>query len=207
MEFLLLLALVIANGLFAMSEMAIVSARRARLQNRADKGDARARAALQLSADPNRFLSAVQIGITLIGIMAGDLGGSTLAQGLADFIRTSIPALAYSADAIGVALIVALTTYLSLVIGELVPKRLALRYPEAIASFVARPMGLLARLATPLVWALSISTGAILRLLGVRNNQESPVSEGEILSMIRLGIHQGVFGKDLAKMKKIWSKV
>jgi len=193
MELLFLLALVILNGLFSMSEMALVSARRARLQPLADEGDKGAQAAIQLMEHPDRFLSTIQIGITLIGVLAGVFGGASLAEPLANTIRTNIPALAPYAAALGPALIVAFTTYLSLVLGELVPKRLALQNPERLARMVGIPMKWLSRFASPLVSVLSFSTGIVIRLMGVRNSDEPSVTEIEVLSMIEQGIEGGVF--------------
>ncbi|MCA9892113.1 MAG: HlyC/CorC family transporter [Anaerolineae bacterium] len=199
MEILIILALILLNGVFALSEMAIVSARRGRLQADLEDGDQRAQTALDLSKDPTRFLSTVQIGITLVGILAGAFGGSTLASGIADAIRDAVPSLAASADAIGVAIVVGLITYMSLVFGELVPKRLALRYPETIAKFVARPMQIISLLTTPIVWFLTTSTNLTVRLLGVRSDGSDTVSEAEVISLMREGVGAGVFdeGEDV----------
>ena len=141
MELLIILVLIVLNGLFSMSEAAVISARKARLQQKVEKGDQGAREALALAQEPNRFLSTVQVGITLIGIMTGAFGGATLAAPIAALIRPT--ALGRYADAIGFGIVVLITTYLSLIIGELVPKRLALHSPERIASAIARPMKLL----------------------------------------------------------------
>ena len=134
-EIIVILLLIVVNGLFAMSEIAIISARKARLQQKADEGDHRARIALDLAETPNRFLSTVQIGITLIGILAGAFGGATLAEDLGAYL-SRIPPLKPYGEAIGLAIVVLATTYLSLVIGELVPKRLALNSPERIAAVI-----------------------------------------------------------------------
>lgn len=192
-ELLIILALIVLNGVFAMSEMAIVSARRARLQAMAEEGDEAAQRALELAESPNRFLSTVQIGITLIGILAGAFGGASLSESLAVWLSTSFPILADIARALSTALVVGFTTYLSLVIGELVPKRLALQNAEAIAVVVVRPMSLLSTLATPIVWLLGKSTSLVLTLLGVRENNNSSVTEGEVLSLVREGTTSGVF--------------
>jgi putative hemolysin len=200
MELVILTVLIIFNGIFSMSEAALLSSRRARLQTQADEGNTGAKAALQLMDDPNRFLSTVQIGITLIGTIAGVFGGSTLADNLAENIRRDIPSLAEYADAIGVALIVGLTTYLSLVIGELVPKRLALQSPERISSTVAAPMRLLSTLATPLVAVLGVSTTFVIRLMGVKPSDDPEVTETEVLSMIEQGIDIGVFASTEQEM-------
>lgn len=193
MELLILLGLVILNGLFAMSEMSLVSARRTRLQALADEGDKRAKTALQLMEHPDRMLSTVQIGITLIGVLAGVFGGSTIAEHLAQSLKQQFPTLTPYADAIGAASTVGLTTYLSLVIGELVPKRLALQNPERLARIAANPMKWLSRFASPLVAFLSFSTNLVIRVLGVRPPDEPAVTEVEVLSMIEQGIEGGVF--------------
>jgi putative hemolysin len=191
-EILIIVLLVLLNGVFAMSEIAVVSARKARLQQLAREGKAGARAALALAAEPTRFLSTVQIGITLVGILAGAFGGATLAEQLADRL-SAIPGLARYSEAIGVAIIVVAISYLSLVVGELVPKRLALTNPEKVASAVARPMRTLATLAAPVVQLLSLSTNAILRVLVPRPPAEQPVTEEEIKILIEQGAQSGVF--------------
>ena len=140
MELLILIGLIVLNGVFALSELAVVSTRKARLQEKIDGGDAGAAAALDLAENPNRFLSTVQVGITLIGIVAGAFGGSALAQPLADLLRQAVPALEPYTSEIAFTLVVLFTTYLSLVIGELVPKRIALSDPERFASLIATPV-------------------------------------------------------------------
>jgi putative hemolysin len=192
-ELLLLLALLILNGLLAMSELAVVSARKLRLQQRAEAGDTAAGAALALANEPSRFLSTIQIGITAVGILAGAFGGATLTKELDGFFGT-IPALAEHREALSFGLVVVGITYLSLIIGELVPKQVALSNPERIAAFIARPMQLLSRLAAPLVWLLSVSTEAVLRLLRVRPYSEEEVSDDEIKLLIQQGTHSGAFG-------------
>jgi putative hemolysin len=192
LEILLLLLLVIANGVFALSEIAMISARRARLQHRAEQGDAGARVALELVREPTRFLSTVQIGISLVGILAGAFGGATLAEAIADRIE-QIPALAPYGEAVGLAVVVVGVTYLSLVIGELAPKRLALRNPEQVAARVARPMRWLSRLASPAVRVLSWSTDVLFLLLRVRPAADLPVSAEEIKILVEQGATSGVF--------------
>lgn len=192
LEVLILFVLILANGLFAMSEAAVISARKARLQQRANTGDAKARAALDLANEPGTFLATIQIGITLIGILAGAFGGATLARHLAAAFK-DISFLARYADALGLAVVVLIITYLSLIIGELVPKSLALSRPEDIAASVAGPMGLLAKLAAPLVFTLSASTNLVLRLFGVAASVESPVTEEEINVMIDQGTDLGAY--------------
>lgn len=191
-EALLVFLLILANGVFAMSEMAVVSARKSRLQQMADKGDLSAVTALDLATNPDRLLSTVQIGITLIGILAGAFGGATIAEQLGVKID-QIPALAGYGNAVGLALVVIVITYLSLIVGELVPKRLALANPERIAALMARPMRLLSKLATPLVAFLSISTNAVFKILGIRPSDEPPVTEEEIKILIDEGTRAGVF--------------
>jgi putative hemolysin len=193
LEILVILLLMIANGLFSMSEMAIVSARRARLQELVEQGNANARAALELANSPNRFLSTVQIGITLIGILTGAFGGATLANSLSPYIQL-IPFLRQSSETVAFGLVVLLITYLSLIIGELVPKRLALSNPERIATAVAIPMRGIARLASPLVHLLSLSTEAVLKLLRADVASGEPlVTEEEIKVLVRQGTEAGMF--------------
>jgi putative hemolysin len=175
-EVVFIVLLIVANGVFALAEVAVVASRKARLQQRSQEGDSKARAALQLVESPNRFLATVQIGITLVGIFAGAFGGATLSKSVASALR-SIPALAPYADSLGLGLVVLAITYLSLVIGELVPKRIGMHSPERIASVVAVPMRALSIVASPLVSFLGFSTDAVLRLIGLRASQEPPVSK------------------------------
>ena len=191
-QIVILLLLLFANGVFAMSELAIASSRKARLQQRAESGDPGAQAALDLANDPGRFLSSVQIGITLIGILTGAFGGASLGGALGE-VFAGVPFLVPYSNALGVGLVVAIITYLSLIIGELVPKQLALNNPEGIAARVARPMRTLARLTSPLVSLLSASTAGVLRLLGVRPSSDPGVTEEEITILIEQGARAGVF--------------
>jgi putative hemolysin len=188
----LLLLLIILNGVFAMSEMAIASSRKTRLQQLAADGNAGAAAALRLAAEPNQFLATVQIGITLIGIVTGFFGGSALSAPVARQLNR-VPALAPYSDLISILLVVGLVTYLSLVVGELVPKRLALQSPERLAALVAPPMTLLSRVASPIVRLLGASSEFILRVLRVRNAEDSPVTEEEIAILLQEGTAAGVF--------------
>jgi putative hemolysin len=192
LEILAILFLLIANGVFAMSETAVIAARKARLQQRAEEGDVKAAEALKLASDPNQFLSTVQIGITLVGIFAGAFGGATLAEKLSVSLR-AVPALRPYSDTLALVLVVLAITYLSLVIGELVPKRLALINPERVAASVAAPMRLLSVAAAPAVKVLTLSTDGILRLAGIRPSQEPPVTEEEIRVLIDQGTEAGVF--------------
>ena len=183
LEALLVLVLVLFNGFLAMSELAIVSARRSRLQTLARAGNAGAATALTLMETPGRFLSSVQIGITLVGVLAGAFSGATIARDVA-VLLTSFGMPASTADSIGLVLVVAAITYLSLILGELVPKQMALRNAEAVAAAVARPMQILARLASPVVWFLDLSSRLILRAVGGRQVPDSSITEDEIKQMI-----------------------
>lgn len=191
-ESVIILALILLNGVFALSEMAVVSARKARLQRRADEGDAGAGAALALANEPGNFLSSVQIGITLIGVLAGAFGGATIASELAHGLE-SIPALAPYAGAISVGIVVLVITYLTLVLGELAPKRFALSKPARVAASIAQPMRVLTRLLAPLAHVLSLSAEAVLRLLGQKPTEDPPVTEEEIRIMLEEGAEIGVF--------------
>lgn len=191
-ETLVVLLLIVLNGAFAMAEIAIISARRARLEQQADNGDRRARLALDLGADPNRFLSAIQIGITLIGILAGAVGGATIARTVDGYLG-KIPWLAPYSYVVSLTLVVLVITYLSLVIGELVPKRLAMNSPERIAASVSGPVRAFAVLTAPFVHLLSLSTELVLRIFGVRPSEEPPVTEDEIRILIEQGTEAGVF--------------
>ncbi len=192
MEILIIVLLTLLNGVLAMSELAIVSARPARLQPYKEKGDNRAQIVLDLMESPNQFLSTIQLGITLIGILAGAFGGATFAHTIAGWL-SRIALLAPASEALGFAIVVLLTTYLSVVIGELVPKRLALHNPERTALLVAPWMRWLSRLGTPVVNGLSISTDAILALLRQRDSSEPTVTEAEVKALIEEGIKVGVF--------------
>lgn len=191
-ELLVIIALTIINGVLAMSELAIASSKRVRLQQLADEGNQGALRALELSASPNRFLSTVQIGITLVGIMMGAFAGATLSKELAGLIAR-VPLLAGVSEVIALILVVMFSTYISLVIGELVPKRLAMQNPERFASLVAPSMIRLSLLTSPFVYILSISTDAALRLLRAQNMDEHPVTEEEIQALLQQGIQGGVF--------------
>jgi putative hemolysin len=191
-EILIVLLLIVVNGVFAMSEIAVLSARRARLRGRADAGDAAARRALELTQHPNRFLSTVQIGITLVGVFAGAYGGASIARRL-DAQLGRYPALEPYSEQLALGIVVLVIVYLSLVLGELVPKRIALTAPERIASRVAGPMHVLSIAAAPIVKVLSVSTDLTLRILNVRRSEEPPVSEEEIGAMLRQGIEAGIF--------------
>jgi putative hemolysin len=192
LELLVILCLVLINGVFASSELALVSARRARLQQQADSGSAGARVALDLSDTPNRYLSTINLGLTVIGILTGVFGGATLAVSISRWLADVRYIGGYS-GAISILLVVALTTYLTMVIGELAPKRLGLRYPEVISVRVARPMRALSVIAAPVVTLLSVSTDAVLRLLRVDPSAGVPVTEEDVKHMIHEGARAGVF--------------
>ena len=188
----LLFVLIVLNGVFAMSEIAIVSSKRARLMQMADAGSTGAGHALTLASEPTRFLSSVQVGITSIGILNGAIGQGAIAGRLRTTLE-QVPALAPYADTLSLGLMVVVLTYVSLIIGELVPKRLALTHPEAIASVIARPMDVLATVARPLILLLSASTDSILRLFGVRQVAQPGVTVEEIRVMLEQGAEEGVF--------------
>lgn len=191
-EALIIILLIIANGVFSMSELAIVSARKVRLEQWAKEGNPKAKAALRLISSPNNFLSTVQVGITLIGILSGALGGATVAQTLQKQLDKVTFLQPYS-DTISFTIVVGIITYLSLVVGELVPKRLAMSNAEQIACSVAPPMRFLANFGKPIIFLLSASTDALLGLMGIQDTEESQVTEEEIKVMIAQGAESGMF--------------
>jgi len=184
--------LILANGVFSMSEMAVVSSRKARLRQRADDGSKGAAVALQLAENPHDFLSTVQVGITLIGTLAGAFGGATVAEKVAVYLK-QFPAIAAHADTIAISVVVLVITYLSLIIGELVPKNLALSNAEGIASAVAPPMRLLSKIGSPVVAFLTLSTKLVTKLLPFRPNADAPVTEEEVKVLIAQGTEHGTF--------------
>jgi putative hemolysin len=192
LELSVVVLLILLNGIFALSEIAVVSARKTRLQQWAEDGNVRARAALELANNPNQFLATIQIGITLIGILAGAFSGATIANHLA-VILNNIPWLAAYSHPLSLALVVLVITYLSLIVGELVPKRLALNNPERLAVAIATPMQGLSRVAYPAVHLLGLSTEFLLRALGVKPSTEPPVTEEEIRALIEQGTQAGMF--------------
>lgn len=193
---LLLFALIVINGIFSMSELAIVSARKARLESYAEDGSKGAKAAIKLSEDPNQMLSTIQIGITIIGIVTGLYGGAVFSDPLAQWFKGAFPEITPYADTISTVIIVAIITYLSLVVGELVPKRIALNNPERISIIIARPMNSFSTISKPLVALLSVSTAVMLKMLGVEQKSEEPVTEEEIKIMLSQGAALGVFEKE-----------
>lgn len=193
-ELVIVVLLILINAFFAMSELALVSARRARLQGMAEQGHRGARAALTLAEDPNRLLSTVQVGITLVGIFAGAFGGATLSEPLRDWLAP-LPVVGPWADGLSFALVVVAITYFSLIVGELVPKRIALNHAEAIASRVARPMQTVAAVGAPIVWLLQRSTELVLKLLGISAVPAQTVTEEEVKTLIAEGTEAGVFAE------------
>ena len=192
LEITLILFLVIANGVFAMAEIAIVSSRKPRLRTRAEEGDRRAAVALALAESPNDFLSTVQIGITLVGILAGVFGGATIAEELGVYFD-AYPAIAPHGETLGLVIVVLVITYLSLVIGELVPKRIALTSPERIGAAMAPFMRGLSRFARPAVWFLSLSTATVVKMLRIPRSNDPAVTEEELTTMLELGRKTGEF--------------
>jgi putative hemolysin len=204
-----LFVLFVLNGAFAMSEIAIVSSRRARLQQLSDGGSAGARQALTLASEPTRFLSSVQVGITSVGILSGAIGEAAIADRLRPWAER-IPVLAPYADVVATVTMVAVLTYASLIVGELVPKRLALQKPERVAAAIARPMKIVATVAGPLVWVLSATTDAILRVFGISQVKQPGVSVDEVRVMLKQGAEQGVLEPAESKWHRtfsIWTSV
>lgn len=189
----LILFLIVLNGVFALSEIAIVSSRRARLQQRVNEGDLSAMKALKLAENPNTFLSTVQVGITLIGVMAGAVGGSNLSISLGGFIERTLRFSAETAHTIAFTIVVILITLVSIVIGELIPKRLALHKPEEIARVIAGPMEVFSFIFSPMVSVLSWITDMIMKLIGVNPHEHVPVTEEELSVLLDQGTQAGVF--------------
>ncbi len=198
-EIFFILLLIVVNGVFSGSEIAVVSARKVRLEQMASRGDNKAGLALKLANSPNNFLSTVQIGITLIGILSGAVGGATIAQRLKPLFDAIAFLRPYS-EGLSVVIVVTIITYLSLVIGELVPKRIALNNPEQIARSIAKPMRLLSKVASPFVRVLSVSTEGLLKLLGIRASEEPPVTEEEIKVLIAQATQLGTFEESEQEM-------
>lgn len=187
----IVLLLIVLNGVFAMAELAVVSARRARLRQMAEAGDKGAETALALAETPNRFLSTVQVGITLVGIFAGAFGGATIAAPLARLLA-GVPLIGPYRHGISLVVVVGVITFLSVVLGELVPKRLALQSAERTASVMARPMQMLSVVATPVVRLLSLATDGVLRVLGIEASTAAEVTEEEIRVLVREGVQAGI---------------
>ncbi|WP_119078932.1 hemolysin family protein [Chitinophaga alhagiae] len=190
MEVVIILVLILLNGIFSMAEIALVSARKVRLENAARQGDEKAKAALKLSNNPDTFLSTVQIGITLIGILTGLYSGEQLKEDVKGYFDT-IPLLAPYSNGVATALLVIVITYLTLVLGELFPKRIGLANPEKIAKALAQPMHLLSRVTFPFVWLLSRSTNVLVGITGLKRTSDSNVTEEEIKAIISEGTSSG----------------
>ncbi|WP_091102582.1 hemolysin family protein [Paenimyroides marinum] len=184
MEILIIFILIILNGIFSMSEMALVSSRKNRLEMAAKKGSSSAKAALKLVEEPNNFLSTVQIGITLIGILTGIYSGDKITTDLKFFI-SQIPSLQPYASSLSVGVVLVLLTFFTLILGELVPKRLGLNYPETIAKMVALPMTFISKVAAPFVWLLTKSSDLLLNILNIKPTADGKVTEEEIRSIIK----------------------
>ena len=199
LELLVVLLLIVFNGVFAMSELALVSVRRARLMVLERQGVAGAATARLLADDPQRFLPTVQVGITLVSVLAGVFGGARITARLEAWFGT-IPQLAPVAASLSLAIVVVLTTYLTLVIGELVPKQLALRRPERVASAVAPPLAWLARVGGPIVWVLGKSSGLVLRLFGSYDDKRQAVTEEELKALLAEGAEDGVLETEEREM-------
>ena len=194
LEILVIFLLILLNGFFSMSEISLVSARKIRLEQRAEEGDRGAKDALKLTESANNYLSAVQVGITLIGILTGAVGGATLADKISVGFK-QIPWLAPYASGVSLALVVLLTTYFSLVLGELIPKRLGMNDPEKVASSVAGVMRFISWVTTPVIRLLSWSTDVGLRLLGAQKSAEPPITQNEIKVLMEQGTQVGVFNE------------
>ncbi|MBQ3522682.1 MAG: HlyC/CorC family transporter [Bacteroidales bacterium] len=190
MEIFIILGLILFNGILSMSEMSVVSSRKSRLEIEARKGNRAAQKALELANEPDNFLSAIQIGITLIGILTGLFSGEAFAGDLAKIIE-KVPFLSEYAYGISETLIVIFVTYLTLVFGELVPKRLGLAKAEGIAKAIAKPMDILARITYPFVWLLAKSTNGVVKLFGIKEGEESKVTEEEVKAIIKESLDDG----------------
>lgn len=193
-DIILFFLLIFFNGLFALSEAALLSARKARLRQRLNEGDKHAARALSLAENPSQFLSTIQLGITLVNILLGATGGVALV-GILDHWLAQVPGMATFSRSLSLTIVVILTTFLTIVLGELTPKRLALHKPERVASLVAGPMVLLRHLFAPFVWLLNKTTDLILRLLRIRPVEEPPVTEEELLVQLDQGTQAGVFAE------------
>lgn len=189
-ELLIIFILIVLNGLLAMAEIALVSVKKIRLKNKAEKGDVAARAALDLATQPDRFFSTIQIGITLIGILTGLFTGEAIKEGLSEWF-TRWPEIAPYSSSIATVVVVLVITYFSLVLGELVPKQLGLARSEAVAKLMARPMKWLSTLTFPFIWLLSVSSNTIVRLLRIKSSEDAEVTEEEIIAMINQGTLSG----------------
>ncbi len=200
MDFLFLVLLILLNGVFALSEMAIVSSRKPRLKAMADRGSRGAKIALRLVDDPSRLLSTVQTGITAIGVIAGAYGATSLSDDFGPWVAATFPAIAEYASSIAFGIVIVLTTFLSLVVGELIPKRIALSAPETLAALMAPPMAMIETAATPVVWFLKTVTEGVVRLLGLHRTRQEDVTEEELQSLIVEGEKAGVIEEEEREM-------
>jgi len=190
MEIVIIIGLILLNGVLSMSEIALVSARKSRLEIDAKKGNNSAKTALLLANEPDRFLSTIQIGITLVGILTGLYSGEAFAGDLAEVI-VEVPFLAPYAHVVAKTAIVIVVTYLTLIFGELVPKRIGMGFAESVSKFVAKPMNVLSKIASPFVWILSKSTSLVIRMIGLKASDESKVTEEEIKAIVKEGYDVG----------------
>ena len=190
MEIFIIIGLILLNGILSMSEIALVSARKARLELDAKRGNNSAQTALKLAGEPDRFLSTIQIGITLIGILTGLYSGEAFAYNLAEVVR-HVPVLEPYALGVSKTIIVIIVTYLTLIMGELVPKRIGMGYAERVSMLVAKPMYFLSKLALPFVWLLSKSTSLVIKITGIKANEENKVTEEEIKAIVKEGFDGG----------------
>ena len=190
MEIFIIIGLILLNGILSMSEIALVSARKARLELDAKRGNKSAQTALKLAGEPDRFLSTIQIGITLIGILTGLYSGEAFAYNLAEVVR-HVPVLEPYALGVSKTIIVIIGTYLTLIMGELVPKRIGMGYAERVSMLVAKPMYFLSKLALPFVWLLSKSTSLVIKITGIKANEENKVTEEEIKAIVKEGFDGG----------------
>ncbi|WP_298745567.1 hemolysin family protein [uncultured Brevundimonas sp.] len=194
------LLLVVLNGLFSMTELAVVSSRKSKLQSRAERGDRGARAALRLAEEPTHFLSAVQVGITLIGIAAGAYGQAAIAGELNLIFEDILPGLTAYTEVFSTVVVIVFITYVSVIVGELVPKRLALIFPEPIASKMAAPISIVAKVLKPFVVLLTASTSGILKVMGVKDRDGSDVTQEEVETMIAEGTASGLIEPEEQEM-------
>jgi putative hemolysin len=201
MEIIIIILLIVLNGIFAMTETAIISSKKARLEDAAKKGSTNARIALELSRSPEEFLSAVQVGITLIGIISGVYGGATLTEDVVPVIK-SIPFLSFYATEISYLLVVGVITYLSLVIGELVPKTIAINNPEKMAIIIAPFIRMVAKITYPVVRFLSFSTKVFIKIFRIKENANPPVTEEELKLLIDQGAVFGTIEKKEGELIK-----
>lgn len=187
----IILILIVANGIFSMTEIAIVTSRKARLEKLEEDGNKKAKLALKLAENPNQLLSTIQIGISLIGVVTGAFGGATIARQLSVYLDKIDFLQPYSYQ-VSFIVVIGFTTYLSLIIGELVPKRLGMSNPEKVSLIVAKPMYYFAKVGKPIIWLLSKSTELVLKILGVKTTNQPDVTEEEITQLIEQGVYSGV---------------